>query len=246
MNVLSVHSKGQFLNRLRTPLFLRPVFWIGLTGLWLIFPHTAWPRGQNYRFNSIQVKDGKLRVHFYIGSLLNQEVFNSLRKGMTAAVEYQIQLWKQQENWVDRLVDEEMLRMKIGYDNWEKRFVVTLRDGSSKLVNEDGVWESCAKLNGYPVADAEKLEDNRKYRIAVKITFQPMSLENVEDIKRWLSGEAEEINPKAISRSKSPLKKAGDWMLGLVVNLSGFGDKVVLAQSPLFLWQDGSVILEKE
>jgi hypothetical protein len=100
-------------------------------------------------------------------------------------------------------------------------------------------------LNGHPLIDADKLEEKRKYKIAIRITFKAMSIENVQDIQRWLSGEVEEINPKAIRASKSPLRKAGDWALGLMVNLSGFGDKVVLAKSPPFVWQDGSVVVEK-
>lgn len=241
----SEYSQGQFLNRSRTPLFRPAVFRLGWIVFFLVLPFSGWSKEQNYRFNEIRVKDGKLKVHFFVGSLLNRDVFNSLQKGMTAAVEYQIQLWKEQKNWVDQLVTEEFCRMKIGYDSWEKRYILTLRDGTSTLVNEDGVWEHCAKLSGFPLADAEKLEANRRYRIVIRITFQPMSIENVEDIKRWLSGEAGEINPKAIQASKSPLKKAGDWMVGLVVNLSGFGDKVILAQSQPFLWQDGLVVVEK-
>jgi hypothetical protein len=135
--------------------------------------------------------------------------------------------------------------MKVGFDNWERRYVLFLSDGTVKLVNEDGVWEHCAKLNGFPLVDAEKLEPDRRYKITIKITFQPISLENVQEIQRWLSGEAKEINPKAIRATKSPLKKAGDWMLGLVVNLTGFGDKVFLAESPFFLWQNGDVVVEK-
>ncbi|HEX9935233.1 MAG TPA: DUF4390 domain-containing protein [bacterium] len=222
---------------------------IGLSGLiaaFCLLPFSGWPKGQNWRFNEIHVKDGRLRIHFYIGTLFNRDVFSSLHKGMTAAVEYQVQLWKEQVHWADQLVAEEFCRMKIAYDGWEKRYAITFRDGSVVLVNEDGVWEHCAKLNGYPILDAEKLEPNRRYRIVIKVTFQPMSIENVQDIKRWLSGEAEGLPSSEPSTSKAPLKKAGDWMLGLVVNLSGFGDKVVIAKSPPFLWQDGSVSVEKE
>ena len=178
--------------------------------------------------------------------MFNKDVFQGLQKGMTAAVEYQIQLWKQQKNWVDQLVTETTYRMKIGYDAWERRYVLMRATGESVFLDEDGVWEQCARLSAFPLLEAGKLEPERRYRIVIRITFQPMSMENVEDIKRWLSGEAEGINPTAIRTDQSPLKKAGDWLLNLVVNLSGFGDKVLLAKGPPFAWQDSSVVLLEE
>ena len=212
----------------------------------LTHPGPGWTKGNAYSFRQIQVKDEKLTFHFSSAAMFNKEVFQGLQKGMTAAVEYQIQLWKQQKNWVDQLVTETICRMKIGFDPWERRYILTRHTGEVSLLDEDGVWEQCARLSAFPLLDAGKLEPERRYRIVIHITFQPMSMENVEDIRRWLSGEAEEINPKAIRASKSPLKKTGDWFLNLVVNLSGFGDRVLLAKGPPFAWQGGSVVLLEE
>jgi hypothetical protein len=244
--LMLLKEKGPFRLVPRTPLFRAGMlFWIGCTTLALTAPPAGWTKDQNWRFNDIRVKDGRLRVHFTVTNLFDKEVFATLQKGMTAAVEYQIQLWKEQENWADQLMSDNLCRMKIAYDNWEKRYVLTLRDGSVKLVNEDGVWEHCAKVSGFPVLEAEKLEEGRRYRIAIKVTFQPMSIENVQDIKRWLSGEGEGVKTKTAEEPKAPLKRARDWLLSLVVNVSGFGDRVYMAESMPFIWQDGAVSVEK-
>jgi hypothetical protein len=243
----SAINKGPFRLVPGTPLFRAgKTLLVWSAALLVLNPSEGWTRGQNWRFHEIRVKDGKLRMHFAVSDLFNREVFETLQKGMSAAVEYHVRLWKEQDNWADQLMSDDICRMKIAYDSWEKRYIVTLRDGSMKLVNEDGVWEHCARLNGYPLIDVEKLEEPRRYRIEVKVTFQPMSIENVQDIKHWLSGKPDGVASNPKKESKPSLKRARDWLLGLVVNASGFGDRVIMAESLPFAWKDGAVSVEEE
>ena len=72
--------------------------------------------------------------------------------------------------------------------------------------------------------------------------MHPISIENYKEIQRWIVGEAKEIDTKVI---KQP-KKAGNWVLGVVLNLSGFGDQVINARSQSFLIDSNKLIFNKE
>jgi hypothetical protein len=214
--------------------------------IFLLLPFTSIGREKKYRFGEIRIQDGALIVNFEVYELFSEEVLQGLQKGMTAALEYQIQLWKQRPHWVDQLVTEEFVRMKVSYDNWEKRYVLTTPQEGPRLMNEDRIRHRCSQLVDFPMTSVDMLSDESPYSIAVKVILRPMSVENYQEIKRWLAGEVKELNPKAIRTSKSPGKKAGNWLLGLVLNLTGFGDRIITAKSPPFRWHEGSGIIRSE
>lgn len=212
----------------------------------LLLPISSLAKKKKYRFGEIKGENSVLLINFQINDLFQKKVIQGLQKGMTAAIEYQIQLWKERPHWADQLVAEEIIRMKVNFDNWERRYVLDTPQEEPRLLNEDRIRERCSQLNDFPLAPLEKLEPGSRYTVAVKTILQPMSVESYQEIKRWLTGEVKEINPKAIKSSKSPGKKAGNWLLGLVLNLTGFGDRIITAKSAVFTWRDGAVVFDKE
>ena len=177
---------------------------------------------------------------------MKKEIIQGLQKGMTAALEYQVQLWKQRPHWADQLISEKIIRMKVSFDNWERRYVLDRPREDVRLLTEDRIKEQCSRLVNFPLSSQENLETGSRYIVTIKVVLQPMSVENYQEIKRWLAGEVREINPKAISSSKAPGKKAGNWLLGLVLNLTGFGDRIITAKSATFTWNESDVVFEEE
>ena len=185
-------------------------------------------------------------MDFSVDSVFNREIFRGLKKGMTAGLEYQIQLWEKRRGWFDMAVAECGVRMKIGYDNWDRKFTVMQLDQTTRFADEEDAGRHCSRLIRFRIAGKDQLKPERTYRIFVRAVFQPMSIENVQEIRRWLSGKADDINAKSIKRSKSPLKSAGDWLLGFVVDVSGFGDREFTAESPEFALENGTITIRGE
>ncbi len=222
----------------------RVTHWI-LLFLFLL-PVSGLTKGKKYRFGEIKEENGLLVVNFQMRDLFGNDVLRGLQKGMTAAIEYHVQLWKDRPHWVNQLTAEKIVRMKVSFDNWERRYVLATPEGEPRLLNEDGIRQRCSELVNFPIAPLEKLESRSRYTITIRVILQPMSVESYQEITRWLSGEVKELNPKTLKSTKSPGKKAGNWLLGLVLNLTGFGDRVISAKSPAFTWTEGSVVLEEE
>jgi len=212
----------------------------------ILLPISGLAKKRKFRFGEIKIENGSLLINFEVNDLMKKEIIQGLQKGMTAALEYQVQLWKQRPHWADQLISEKIIRMKVSFDNWERRYVLDRPREDVRLLTEDRIKEKCSKLVDFPLSSQENLETGSRYIVAIKVVLQPMSVENYQEIKRWLAGEVREINPKAISSSKSPGKKAGNWLLGLVLNLIGFGDRIITAKSAAFTWNESAVVFEEE
>lgn len=214
--------------------------------LLLLFSSSGLTKEKQYQFRNILIEDSVLVFDFELFGLFSEDVLKGLNKGMTAAIEYRIQLWEERHHWFDRMVIEKTSRMKISYDNWEKGYLLTRPGGTSVLLSEEHLIERCSQHEGFRVIELDQLEGGDCYIIVVKAVLQPMSVDNYEEIKRWLAGEVNELDPKALKSSESPDEKAGDWLLGLVLNLTGFGDRVITAESPTFWLENDTVIIKKE
>jgi len=237
---------GQILRSQDPPHFSIRRVCVRLLCLLSIFSASVRAGQKPYRFDSVLIESDSLRMDFIVDSLFNRDVFRGLKKGMTAGLEYQVQLWEKRRGWFDMVIAECGLRMKIGYDNWDRKYTVMRLDRTIRYSNEEEAGRNCSRLVRFRIVGKDRIKPERTYRIFVRVVFQPMSIENVEEIKRWLTGKAEDLNAKSIKKSKSPLRSAGDWLLGFVVNVSGFGDREFTAESPEFTAENGVLTIRGE
>lgn len=212
----------------------------------LLFAFTLlWAKGKESYFENIRIQDGYLYADYYQNELIDQDLLKGLRKGLTAAVEIEVQLWRDNPRIIKKLITEKSVRFKVGWDNWERRYVFLRRQGDPEYFTEDGIRSKCEQLEGIQICEADLLDGESQYRIGLRIILTPMSVENVDEIRRWLAGETRDLKNQSIKRS-SPLKKAGDWILGVVVNLSGFGERLYSNTSPKFRVHDTAIEIELE
>ena len=214
---------------------------IQLLSLFLLFIPALVLSEDKYRFHEIKAEKGALIINFQVRDLMGSDIITGLRKGLTAGIEYQIQLWKKRPRWIDELVTERIVRMKINFDNILKMYIYNRRNEEPYPFNEDDLIKKCSRLVEYPIVPLSELESGNRYIIAIKVVLQPMTVENYQEIKRWLSGEVKEINTEDIKKTG---EKAGNWILDLVLKLTGFGDRFISAKSPVFIWRDGEIINE--
>lgn len=196
------------------------------------------------RFDSVRVESDTVVVGFEMTGLFDRETFRSLKKGMTAGLEYQVQVWGERDGWFDAVVAETVLRMKLGYDNWERCYTVMRPAETARFQEDTAAERNCCRLRGIGLVRRDRLKPGRTYHILVRAVFEPMSVESLHEIGRWLSGEVDDLNAKSLTRKRSPVKSAGDWLLGFVVNVSGFGDREFTAESPPLVLRNGTVLLQ--
>ena len=225
---------------------MRKIIVLYLLFFFIFGTHPVYAKETRYRFSEITNRNGNLVFTFRIKDFITKDVLEGLQKGMTAAVEFQIQLWRARRNWIDQLVTDKSMRMRIVYDNWEKRYIVSTQQDEDIRMNEDGVQRFCSELVEYELEPLSSFRPDKQYYIGVRAVLQPLSIENIQGIKRWLTGEVKDLNPKAIKSTKSAGKKAGDWLLDVVLNLTGFGDRLIEGKSRPFTVNQDTVVVQEE
>jgi len=206
-----------------------------------IFSLTVSGKEEKFRYSTITIKNDSLIFSFEAINLLNDNIIEGLKKGMTTVLEYKIQLWNKRSLWIDKLINEDIIRYKINYDVWGQRYIVYKNDQKPRVVDIGRAKEICQNLENYSFTSAQKLQNEKEYIIGIKVTLSPISVENYEEIQRWVIGEVKEIDKDVIKEPRKAGEKAGNWILGFLLNLIGFGDKVINARSDSFIVQDSQV-----
>ncbi|MBN1779971.1 DUF4390 domain-containing protein [bacterium] len=209
-------------------------------------PAAAWSQQTAVLFDTLTLRSNTIDGNLQITQLLDDQTMKGLRKGMTAAVEYRVQIWHEKNRWVKSLIHEQVRRIKIDYDNWERKFRVYSKENDFRLYDESELIHYCHSPPKFSMRPSKDLIEGEAYRVLVQIMIKPMSVENIEELRHWLSGEAGEIEPEKIRMNKSPVKKVGDWFFHLVVNVSGFGDRVMRGRSPVFYIAADNLLFEED
>jgi hypothetical protein len=203
-----------------------------------------------YRFDAVHISGDSLSVDFRIQDILDKETMAGLRKGMTIGIEYQVQIWKLRPKWVDQLAGERIIRMKVNYDTWEKQYQIQTKDADPVFLSEERAFQRCCTVRDCRLMSRDKVEPATRYMVTVRAVLEPMSLDNYQEIKRWLSGGVKEGSAAQTSGSTSgsgrSLKKTRNWLVGLVLNLTGFGERVCFVKSPPLSLGDQGPAFENE
>lgn len=196
-------------------------------------------------YDSLRIEGQLIIVSLHIDDMFDEQIIQGLRKGMTAAVEYRVQIWHDKRRWVKSIILERYKRIKINFDQWEKKFRVTYKGDENRLFEESDLIQYCRELKDFTIGDADLLSKDEHYRVMTLVRISPMSVENITELKHWLSGEAENLDTDDLRVSKSPIKKTGDWLLRIMIDLTGFGDRMITGKSPAFYFINGQLLFEE-
>jgi len=192
--------------------------------------------------DSVKVKSDLLMLDFTTEGIIDQKVSEGLQKGLTSTIEYQIQLWEKKSGWINNLVSESEIRMKVFYDNWENKYVIMSRKEKRLTSSLETVREKCSLISDSPIYKASQLDSTSYYFVTIKVILQPLSVENYQEIKNWLSGEAKNFQLKKLGDTQQQEKKIKGGMFKMLMALTGFGDRVISGKSEEFSVQGNRII----
>ena len=75
---------------------------------------------QHIVVDNLETIDSTLCLSYHINELLNEKSIEALQRGVQSEVVHKIQLW-QDKAFINPLDKEYTHRIKVFYDNWEKR-----------------------------------------------------------------------------------------------------------------------------
>lgn len=201
--------------------------------------------GKKLIIDSVKVNSEMLVLNFHVDEIIDEKVAEGLRKGLTSTIEYQIQLWEKKGGVINNLVAQQAIRMKLFFDNWENKYVI-LSQEERRLTNSlETVKEKCSLIQNVEIIPLSQLKSDNKYFFTVKLALRPLSIENYQEIKHWLSGKAKDFNLKNIDDTQEQEKKFKGGLLKMFLTLTGFGDRVISGQCNDFKIQQGEIIWVK-
>ena len=178
-------------------------------------------------------RDGWVVVEAHPSQVLGSRVAESLARGMPATLVLHAELWRDRRGWFDRLERSTDASVRIRYEVWSNSYLLE-RIGAAPIVV--GTVDSVATVLQRPwllaVGRVGELTTRSRYYVAITATLRPLSVEDLEEVEGWLSGE---VGGKSGFGVVTEIPRT---IFDTVRNVAGFGDQKARAMSAVFGLRD--------
>lgn len=195
--------------------------------------------------DTISIKNQELVISLHADGIFDDKTVSGLNRGLTSTFQYEIQLWEKRSIWVNSLVTTVVRRIKVYFDNWEKKYVIISPEERRLTPSLKKVKKICSFVENQPVIFINELQPRKKYFLVVKLIQKPLSIQNYQEMKNWLSGSAKNLKLKDLDDSEEQERKIKGGFLKLILSLTGFGDKIISQKSSIFSIEAESLILTR-
>jgi len=218
--------------------------------------------GLRLAIDSLYIDDGMLQVDFHADSALTAKLLEGLRRGLTASITYHVQVW--QKRWLSEVAAERRIEWKASFDNWERKYIVVGRGERRLTASAATVREKWARQRGLRLVEMNRLQPGKNYYLTIEALLEPVSKENLREIRGWLAGEvrgaastsangdtsdtanarADSIARATSAAADSTVEKPGFKLrfLETLMNLIGFGGKKTSLRSANFQIEDNHIV----
>jgi len=184
--------------------------------------------------DSLWVADGALYMNFSIQGLFTDQVVESMEKGISVMIDYQVTLWRKRRSWFDRNEAYRAFRYKVKYNKFDRRYIWLSRTERRTTTSFDKIKTLCGMQSALAVADIADIERGAVYYITIKGILKPHTLEDFDDAKNWLSGEIKDTDLNELKKPKKAQEKISGSLFGIFKGITGFGDRVYNGESREF------------
>lgn len=175
--------------------------------------------------------DGYVWADVTVAELFDGRVAESLARGMPATLSLRAELWRRRTAWFDRVERTFEGSVRIRYDVARKSYRVERANADPRTYETlDSVRTALARSIALPVTRVDDIRNGGRYYVVVTATLRPLSVEDVEEVEGWLSGEVESGRKSSFGFITAVPRAVFD----AVRNFAGFGDEQARATSPDF------------
>ena len=171
-----------------------------------------------------------------IASLRAEDAFSdrisqTVDRGMPVTVVVTVDIWQDRSGWFDRLVGEQQVVLRAFRNAWSDDFTLRRdREPEHTITDLAALETEIARPMRVRAVPLARLAADERYYAIVQVAVKPLTVEDLETVEQWLSGEAKRTGkPGPGSIAKLPR-----YLVGILANLSGFGDEVGRWRSGMF------------
>jgi hypothetical protein len=165
-----------------------------------------------------------------VDDALSDRIAQSLDRGMPVTVVVTVDVWQDRAGWFDRLVGEQTIVLRAFRNAWSEDFTLRRDSDERTILDLPGLESEIARPMRVRVVPRARLASGERYYAIVEAAVKPLTVEDLEAVEKWLSGEAKRTGkPGPGSIAKLPR-----YLVDVLANLSGFGDEVARWRSRHF------------
>jgi hypothetical protein len=163
--------------------------------------------------------------------VLSPRVRDSLERGMPATVNLSVELWRVRPGWFDQQVRLEESQMRVVRDAWSDEFQMRRENGPLvTLLDLDETERELSRPVRVRILPVANLKADARYYVVARLAVKPLTVEDIEEVERWLSGEAKRAGkPGPGSIARLPV-----YLVRMLANLSGLGEETATVRTGTF------------
>lgn len=187
------------------------------------------------RLDRPRERGGYVYANVKVGDPFEARVRESLARGMPATLVVHAELWRRRNGWFDRLESSYEAQVRIRYEVWSEQYRLERAGAEAERVSTlDSLSRLVARPWALPVARIGQLRPGVRYYLVVSAVLKPLSVEDVQEVEGWLSGEVRSKGEAGFG-VVTELPRA---LFDAVRNFAGFGDRRTRAVSTEFELRD--------
>jgi hypothetical protein len=207
---------------------------LGLSAAWALFAASE-ALALGLTVDPPRESGGYVYCDVWVADPFEVRVRESLARGMPATLGVRAELWRRRNGWFDRLESSFDADVRIRYEFWSEQYRIE-RAGAEPLRVAD--LDSAAALlslpRSLPLARIGQIRPGVRYYVVVSAVLKPLSVEDIEEVEGWLSGEVRS-NGRAGLGVVTELPRT---LFDAVRNFAGFGDRRTRTMSAQFGLED--------
>jgi hypothetical protein len=198
------------------------------------------------RVERIAAAEDDLIIDLAVDHLIDPSTERVIERGIPVTLVYEIEVWRERSAWFDRLESAHHLAYKLQLDVWDEVYKIRNSEGGERAFADLAAAQTAIeRQESVPIAPLESLKDDEAYYLTIEVALKPLTVEDVDELEGWLSGEVKSGRRRGIGILGLP--KA---LFGLVMSVTGFGDRNDAIRTPSFgrddLYADASGELPEE
>jgi hypothetical protein len=170
-----------------------------------------------------------------LDGVLTPRIQGALERGMPTTVDVTVEVWRARPGWFDASVGSQRAVMRVFRNAWSDDFTFrrNMEPERTFLTLEDVEREIERPLR-VSVLRVARLDPDARYYLIVRATVKPLTVEDLEAVEKWLSGEAK----RAGKPGPGSLARLPTYLVGVLANLSGLGDESTVVRTEAFALEE--------
>lgn len=188
------------------------------------------------RFDRVAAtSQGFVYVEFELVAPFEGTYDDALRSGLPATLSYTIQAWQKRSGWWDKLESTIELRFRFFRDPLNDLYhVFTPERETLRFTHLDSLTTFVSRIareapNNPPYFDRRLFQNGKTYYVVVTATLSPLTVDDLNELDTWLRGTL-----SGRDDGTGGITGFTRTMGGMLMSMTGFGDKQVKARSRAF------------